>query len=183
MELLMGSGETYDFLATKLNTEYPGELLQVSPTYKGPTFDGSDMYWYPFKDEVDELRFRLNNLEHVRDITFERAYLCIPNIPQQDHDNILGSTSVWKLFEDYLIRYAHLIHDLQLKNCVVHIINELVPAEDNFGAETFCNVIRTVIMTALKGTNATLKYYSHTSLGGKSLEDFWNTDWNWRVLK
>lgn len=178
MELLLGSGVTYDFLASKINSEYPKELIQVGPKYAGPAFNGSEEYWYPLQDEVDEAKLTLNGLEALKSMVFKHVYLCIPNISGLEFT--ITSGHITKILDEYLVRYCYLIQNLITYSVKCYVFNEVRSHPEHFELQAFCSVVRPIVLTALEGTKSGLILYSNSILETTKLETMWISELDWR---
>ena len=179
MDLLLGTGEAYSLIAKKINTNRPGELLQISPEFVGPAFEGCERYWIPFENEMDEAIFNLNSLEETSKIAFSCIYLCIPKIHYERID--LTSYLLVSMFQRYLIKYCHLIYNLIKYPCKIFVINEIEQPEKAFDLDVFCNVLRPMLLTSLKGTKSALFLYNSVMWQEYGLETFINNESNWKV--
>jgi len=178
MELLLGSGTYYNFLANKINANYPGELIQISPQYEGPIFECCLSTWYEFKDEVDEAKLLLQYLPEIKEKVFTHVYFCIPNMDVK-HSGLGLSYDFIDLLKEHVLSYIYLLNNVVTYKLKVLIFSELKSEE--FEVQLLQQSIRPLVTTAIQGTSSQLIYHTPTTLKLMTLEEWWASQWNWRV--
>ena len=169
MNVLLGSGRIYNLLAEKINTNYPKELIQISPKYAGTTFDGCLSTWHQFKDEVDEARFLLNNLPEVKEKIFTHIYFCIPDVEARHPDKIQWSFDFVDLLKEHVLSYVYLLNSLVSYPTKLYLFNEL--DSEDFEVQLLQQCLRPLVMTAIAGTKSQLIYHTAKTF---NINDFGN---------
>lgn len=172
MDLLLGSGRTYKFLATKILSEYPNGLMQASSQYEGPQDENSLSNWVPLNEFPGELVIGSNETELMKSKEFKYVYFCIPNFP----DEIIGEvfpayTLAISILATHIIPYVCLLKEVSAPNVTVHVFADI--KGDTFLQKVVLAVLRPMLMEALASVPSKLIYTRTSSVIEEQLEAWW----------
>ncbi len=181
MELLLGSGRIYKFLANKLWPLNP-LLIQIGPNYEGPPNLSSPKSWVPMTSLADELSQISSELAELKEKDFQHIYFCLPTFDITVGEGFFPSYTLSQLFTLHLLPYVPIIKEV----CVEHLNLHVFVDCDNttFIERLFVNTIRPQLVTAMAGVPSKLWYMRTDKITEQGLEEWWNRpdiQFNWRL--